>query len=207
MKRFKLLLLLLCVALLTKAQEIYNPDTDFKRNEISVSAGIGTSVEFIDAYADVFATLLVGNTTNNTYSGSYSIEYSHRINRLIGLGCIASYEHSSSDYSNIYLQGNSDFMGSQKNDYYTLIPTIKFNWLRRKYLTLYSKGGIGITYRHSKDIPSSSQSEGKVEKDDDFFFNFQESPIGIELGRTLCGFAEVGFGQQGCLIIGAKYKF
>ena len=41
----------------------------------------------------------------------------------------------------------------------------------------------------------------------DFHFNWQVSLIGIEVGKSLRGFAEGGFGEQGVLMLGLRYKF
>lgn len=38
-------------------------------------------------------------------------------------------------------------------------------------------------------------------------FTFQVSPIGVELGRTIAGFAEAGFGATGVLTLGVRARF
>jgi hypothetical protein len=46
-----------------------------------------------------------------------------------------------------------------------------------------------------------------TDKTDDEDFSFQISAIGLELGSTISGFTELGYGDQGILIVGLKCKF
>ena len=38
-------------------------------------------------------------------------------------------------------------------------------------------------------------------------FNFQVSALGVEFGRSLRGFCEAGFGEQGVFLVGLRYRF
>ena len=47
----------------------------------------------------------------------------------------------------------------------------------------------------------------KNETDNDIFFMGQVSPVGVEFGSKVRGFVEAGFGEQGIVLAGLKYKF
>jgi hypothetical protein len=88
------------------------------------------------------------------------------------------------------------------------MPEIKFNWLNTKYVTLYSKLAGGLRYSHEIYTYDPYRRRGeKYDKTDDEDFSFQISAIGLELGSTISGFTELGYGDQGILIVGLKCKF
>lgn len=66
---------------------------------------------------------------------------------------------------------------------------------------------MGITYAVAFENEKYSVSTYK-EKDSGVFPNFQISLVGAEVGsRQWRGFAEMGFGEQGILMGGLRYRF
>ena len=85
------------------------------------------------------------------------------------------------------------------------MPTVKFNFVRKKNFGLYSKAGLGVTYR-TESIDYDDGSEDYSEKA--LLFNWQLSFIGVEAGSPyMRAFAELGFGEQGIVCAGLRYKF
>ena len=85
------------------------------------------------------------------------------------------------------------------------MPAVKFNWLRKEKVGLYSKLAAGVTFTSNniKDTDKTVSSD----KDKDLMFNFQASMIGVEVGTTIRGFAEIGVGEQGLILLGLRYRF
>ena len=85
-----------------------------------------------------------------------------------------------------------------------LMPAVKFNFLRKKNVGLYSKAALGVTYR-TEYIDYDDGSKDYDEKD--FHVNWHLSFIGVEVGGPyLRGFTELGIGEQGIVCAGLRYK-
>ena len=176
-----------------------------KKNEISIGYGIGTRADAEYAIGSILtAVTTVGNMEVNNIgnSGAFSLEYVHRFNHVIGIGGIISGQQETGD-----LYSGVTKCGDIKTNYYELMPEIKFNWLNTKYVTLYSKLAGGLRYSHEIYTYDPTEGEGEIDKTDDEDFSFQISAIGLELGSTISGFTELGYGDQGILIVGLKCKF
>ena len=94
-----------------------------------------------------------------------------------------------------------------KNSYLTLMPAVKFDYLRKKHFGMYSKLAIGATLRTEK-VDYDSNIDAKDHDESDFHINWQLSLLGLEAGgQALRGFIELGFGEQGIYVIGVKYRF
>jgi len=180
-----------------------------KKNEISISYGMGirAGVEYT-AGSILTAVVTAGNVEvdNIDNSGAFSLEYVHRFNHVIGIGGIISGQQETGDLCEENVK-----MGDMTTNYCELMPEIKFNWLNTKYVTLYSKLAGGLRYSHEEDKYDYTDGDNKqvkyTDKTDDEDFSFQISAIGLELGSTISGFTELGYGDQGILIVGLKCKF
>ena len=200
MKKTLLVAIALFAALSVNAQNEVE-----KKNEISIGYGIGTRADAEYAIGSILtAVTTVGNMEVNNIgnSGAFSLEYVHRFNHVIGIGGIISGQQETGD-----LYSGVTKCGDIKTNYYELMPEIKFNWLNTKYVTLYSKLAGGLRYSHEIYTYDPTEGEGEIDKTDDEDFSFQISAIGLELGSTISGFTELGYGDQGILIVGLKCKF
>jgi hypothetical protein len=75
-----------------------------------------------------------------------------------------------------------------------------------KYFGLYSKVGVGITIMH--ETQKDDKSGGTDYSDTTVIPNIQASLLGVEGGsETFRCFVEGGFGEQGILSAGLRYKF
>ncbi len=194
MKKVFLLILLIFVVSLAKAEN------NFKKNEISVSYGIGSTAQLRDLSLNVL-TVFAFTLKSAQYYGPYSIEYNHRISKTVALGGIFSYVHSAGD-----IRFFGETVGTARDHYYTFIPAAKLYWVNGKNFALYSKVGIGLTLRTSTEMYKENDSQGKATSHK-VLLDGQASYFGIEAGTKLCGFAELGAGQQGFLLGGLRYKF
>ena len=76
---------------------------------------------------------------------------------------------------------------------------------------MYSKVGVGVSFmfEHQKDeLDSNSSAKATDETDTTIIPNLQCSLLGLEGGsEAIRGFVELGFGEQGIMLAGVKYKF
>ena len=167
------------------------------KHEIAIAYGGGSTSDGLDAYETIGTAIVTAGTatTNNEkHFGSISAEYFYKTKPWLGIGAILAYGNSTSD---LYIGKTKS--GKYKNNYYTLMPAVKFDWLRREHIGLYSKVALGATLR-AESSDDKSDSEVHV--------NWQLSALGFEFGSpAFRGFVELGFGEQGIALAGLRYKF
>ena len=157
--------------------------TEARDTEISVGYGAESAMEHIPAYSNHW------HGMNHSW-GTFSFTIDHRFaDRLwIGMG----YTISSASADNV-MQGRGGDV-----TWHGLLVNTRYEWLRRKNLTLYSHAGIGvlIAYMSPEWEPGYNITR----------FGFQASPIGVQwdLSRHAGLFAEAGYGRQGVVKVGVR---
>lgn len=199
MMKIKCLLVALFISVLmcipTQAQD----DT---RHEVSFSFGVVPNSIWIDLVNDVLTTAAGADINHSGVVGPISLEYHYRTSHLIAVGAIAAFAGHNEEQ-----ELNGALYAKSKNSYFTLMPSVKFNWLRRANWGLYSKVAAGASLRHSS-IDRERVSDKSDESDNMAFFNFQLSALGFEAGtENVLGFAELGVGEQGIALAGVRFKF
>ena len=173
------------------------------RHEISASYGAVANSTWLEAAGEFISAVLGYEYQKCSYVGPMGLEYYYHVNPLIGVGAVgvfAKYNQEEKYKDNITSIG--------KNSYFTFMPAVKFNWLRRENWGLYSKVAAGATLRHSHLDKTSKSSESTTKDENGAFFNFQISAIGIEAGgKHVLGFLEAGVGEQGIALAGIRFKF
>ena len=174
---------------------------DETKHEVAISYGIDSNSQIIDAFETIGVALVGAKLENDKFFGPISAEYFYHVKNWLGVGGILAYGINKQD---VYLLGDKD--GVIKNSYLTLMPAVKFDWLRKKHFGMYSKLAVGATLRNEKY--DSDDASTKDDSDSEVHVNWQASLLGIEAGGpTVRGFAELGFGEQGIVLVGMRYKF
>lgn len=175
------------------------------RHEIAISYGTVPNSMWIDILTDVIPAMFGEDYEDYKCVGPIGLEYFYHTSPLIGVGAVAVFATNNEDgyYDNA--------LSSHINrTYFTFMPSVKFNWLRKKNWGLYSKLALGTTYTHfvNKDYDEQGhKSEEKITAND-LLFNFQVSLLGFEAGGShVRGFLELGMGEQGVALAGVRYKF
>ena len=178
---------------------------DEPKNELAVGYGAVSSSNVLDVFVDVVSAMFGARYQNDKFLGPFSAEYFYHVSPLVGVGGIGVYNHHSQDV----LQSD-EVTGERTSDYITIMPAVKFNWLRKNHWGLYSKAAVGASLSHSseEDYDDNGKLNGEKKNSNDVFFNFQATLIGVEAGsRQVRGFFELGVGEQGILLGGVRYKF
>lgn len=173
------------------------------KNEISLGYGFISSSNALDVFKDAVGAIFGARYENGKFIGPLSAEYFYHVSPLVGVGGIGVYSHHKQDVIQ-----NEEVTGKQISNYYTIMPAVKFNWLRKRQWSMYSKLGAGYTHANYSTTGKDSSGSYTRSTSNDNFFNFQVSLVGIEAGsRNVRGFAELGFGEQGVVHGGMRFRF
>ena len=152
------------------------------KHEIGVSYGVGAFTDINSSYIDGIFT---GKQTK--YIGAFGAEYFYRPKSALGVGIVGTF-------------GTCKWAGSDKarTKYFSIMPAVKYNWMNREHISLYSKVALGVLIG-MENIDSQDKTKAA--------FAWQASVMGAEFGSAFRGFLELGFGEQGLLVAGLRYKF
>lgn len=196
-------LVLLAMMLFSLCFEGKADDWTDLQHEVSLSYGGLPVADMLDYYNNYFKPPL---SITDLYDdkgkfGSLNISYLFYPEENWGFGLVYSYTNSDKRITN-----QTDIVGDFFNSFHTICPSFKYNWYRYDFVTLYSRLNAGVTiatakasYINEKNLPDESN---KVKA----FFMYQVSPVGIEVGRQIAGFVEVGFGHMGTVMAGLRYR-
>ena len=170
------------------------------RHEVAVAIGGLSNSNWMNAFEDILDAPVSSayDKRNSKYFGTISAEYFYHLNQTVAVGGIVGYGHRSYD---LYSKDTDTFSGKSTSNYFTLMPSVKFNWVQGRHFGFYSKLAFGATLRTEKDS-QIDYSKSKIHA------NWQASLLGLEAGgRSVRAFAELGVGEQGVLLGGVRYKF
>ena len=195
MKKLMMIATMLVAALSASAQ---NEDL---RNEVSLSYGFGSASVIGDGIGEGFVRAIFSDTENENdfIFGPISIEYfRHFNNPRLAIGGILSYSKWDTD---ILKRSSKEKVGECKRSFFSIMPSIKYYWINKNSFGLYSKAAAGAGFLSTKEKGQNNSSDSGT------YFMFQLSLAGVEFGSAFRGFAEFGFGNQGILMAGVRYKF
>lgn len=206
MKRLLLLAILLLSPSLILAAEpgaapLQKPKIPFqKQHEVRLSAGAWpTTTDLSLPYFinKIDRTRIYESPTYAT--GAFTLSYDYRFKRWFDLGvALGYYGEFGSTYSNV----DNSKIGNNSSQYISIMPVVRFTWLNRPWVRMYSSLGVGMVVK-----TGSTYSGLKQYRFNETGWCAQFSPFGISVGRALFGYAEVGVGMHGALIVGIGYKF
>lgn len=138
-------------------------------------------------YTQMDATDMHDGGKINTAWGAVTAGFDFKINPKMWIG--PSYTFSSADYKH-----------SDANAYYHVIMlNARYGYYKNSIVNLYAKVGLGADITH---ISWDGDSKNKG------YFAFQIVPVGasVDISRNVAMFGELGFGAQGLLQVGFKFK-
>ena len=199
MKKF---LVMAAVAMMTAMS--VNAQCEDLKNEVSLSYGLGSLSQFGDGLGEGLSMALFSNTEydDGFILGPISAEYFRYLNNpRLAIGGLVSYSKWDSDI--LKKGGSHEKVGERNRSYFSVMPAIKWYWTNKNNFDLYSKAAVGAAFLSSteKDLSGNSKDDSGT------YFMFQLSLIGAEFGKQFRGFAELGFGNQGFVQAGIRYKF
>ena len=181
-------LILSTLTLLIAASAFAQP---MRNNEIGISYGLsGTNlvIGILNSFDAVFSEE-ASETPVRSSSGVIGVEYFRRLGDLVSIGGGLTYFNTSNNVS-------ASDPTKRKGNYFSVMPAVKLHWYQREWFSAYSKFAVGLKI-------SSVNTEEKVEAG----VCAHASLLGLEVGRGLRGFTELGIGRQGFIQLGLRYRF
>lgn len=195
MKKF---ILALSLAFLTISPSLMAQETEDLRDEISVGYGYVTLYQTAFVLGGVFATVFSAGYAHMgdfVMPGALSIGYDRKLTDVCTIGAVSTYEY----VSYTVRDKNNDVTDHSKQNIVSIMPSLKLYWFRHPRFAMYSKiaGGGAASFAKSDDGGSAT-----------FTWAAQVSPISMEFGASaLRGYVETGFGFQGLVSAGLRYRF
>lgn len=196
------------------------------RHEIGVTIGAGATTEIFSGLSDLMGIAISAAVTSaitggmgtgyynygdEKYIPNLSAEYYYHVNKTIGVGGFVAFNGMDRDMYVTWTNNTNNTKSTSKTGVarrrnLSVIPAAKFDWLRTKNFGMYTKAGIGVSIM--RETQKDDIEGGTDYSDTDLVPNVQLSLLGLEGGTEhIRAFAELGFGEQGILLAGLKYKF
>ncbi|MBQ6202545.1 MAG: hypothetical protein IJK46_00415 [Prevotella sp.] len=183
-----------------------NAQNEDLKHEIGVSYGGGISLIADGIGNAVGRGLWEGITgyewTNDKQFGTLAVEYFYHTNDpKLAVGGIVTYSQYGED---VVKKDSRQVTGERTRRYISVMPSVKYYWVNKNHFGLYTKVAAGAMLLSEK---SKDKEINKDESNSKIYFMGQLSPVGVEFGGKFRGFVEAGFGEQGIVLAGLKYKF
>jgi hypothetical protein len=204
-----------CMALSASGQTAGQPEGKKSRhlkqnelpNEVSLGYGYGSlfmTNPYVSHSFEGYPT--IDNQKDGYTIGALTIGYNRGLTRVLTFGFTGS-------YMNLYYDGNytsSDgtytiYRAYIYDNIFSGIAVITFNYVNRPVVRLYSAVGLGVAIAFST-VTGTGPESVKVTKRQ-LLPGWQLTLIGIRVGHSLGGFAEIGVGTNATLSAGISYKF
>ena len=186
-------------------------------NQTTLAEGIGEGLGKAMASMMTFGLYDASKTSKDEKtSPAYTVQYLYRVSPNLKIGGAVTYQHTSYTLSVKNKDtGAYDDVAKNRNNYFTVMPTVKASWFDKKNISLYSKvaAGVCIAFKDSKVKSGVSDEDAKtllkeVETKKGTRFGYQVSPIGCEFGsKNIRAFVELGYGFQGLGLAGLSIQF
>lgn len=164
--------------------------------DIGVSYGTDYDRYFPDNLSDIYDMELT-YAGQKYITGAVSAGYTYDIKQWLSAGGTLSYFGL---YQNFYDKPTDVELVSRNSHNLSITAMLRFTYLNRRYVRLYSQIGIGLgmATTEGKGTPSSTK----------FHLTGHLTPFGIAVGSKVFGFGEfLGAGNQGFVVLGVGYKF
>lgn len=184
----KMILMVVAAMMVTMSANAQNSEL---KNEIGLYYGFGSASNVVSSLTAAFSGA-VGDQSN--FWGPVGIEYYYHVTPVVGVGGMASVAGCNVGNKN----GQTDFTET----FITVMPAVKFNWLRKEYFGMYSGVAAGIMF-----VSADTKGDPTVKGESKVYFMGNATALGLEFGGAFRGFAELGFGEKGFLCAGIRYKF
>lgn len=171
---------------------------DELKHEVGVFYGLGSASDILSTLTSAFA---AAAGDQSSWWGPVGVEYYYHLTPVVGLGAVAEYAKCKA------MDDKAKVVGLNET-FITVMPSVKFNWLRKKHFGMYSGLSAGVMLL-SMSVDDKVKASNPDAKDETLTrFMFQATALGAEFGgEQFRGFVEAGFGEKGMLCAGLRYKF
>lgn len=171
---------------------------DESKNELGVFYGFQSASNILSM---ITSSISAAAGDQSSFWGPVGLEYYYHTSPVVAVGAVAAYAGCKAE----------DEKTRQKDlteTFITVMPSMKFNWLRKRNFGMYSALSAGLMFisvscnDNAKAVDTNAKDETLTS------FIFQATALGLEFGgEQFRGFAEAGLGEKGLLCAGLRYKF
>ena len=169
-----------------------------EKNEIGVFYGTGSASDILSFYTSVFS---AAAGEQSSWWGPIGVEYYYHVSPVVGVGAVATIAGCKAEDSKTHQKDLTE-------TYFTVMPSVKFNWLRKKHFGMYSALSAGVMFCKISCNDNAKANDPDAKDETKTSFVFQATALGAEFGgEQFRGFVEAGVGEKGLLCAGLRYKF
>ena len=170
---------------------------DFK-HEVGVFYGFESAS---NVFSVVTSAISAAAGDQSSFWGPVGVEYYYNVSPVVGLGAVAAYAGCKAEDDKTHKEDLTE-------SFLTVMPSVKFNWLRKKHFGMYSALSAGAMFVSVKCNDNAKAADPDAKDETVTSFMFQATAIGAEFGgEQFRGFVEAGVGEKGVLCAGLRYKF
>lgn len=191
-----------------QAQPHWNADKSFYRHEFRLGVSDPLGFTYL---RELFGSSILGepidgiSPTKQIFTPVFSMDYHYRASKWFWLGLTAGY--------NLYKEkgyGEPENLTWQyKEHHFLIMPSLRFSYLNRPHLTLYSGLSVGLYIKHGREYRDDDCLIRPITTDHNRVFSaFQLTAFGLKAGaKHWFGSFEAGFGIKGIVNFGVGYEF
>ena len=179
-------------------------------NEIGVDAGPASLVGgFIYGSVGFFSAIgggLSHKPVDMKYHGNYGLHYYYQVKPWCQVGVKFTVEsmrliHYSDTLRTTITRVDKDVL-------FALMPSVRFTYLNRPWVRLYSGVDVGCGYLWSGTTSYESKDEGEEgSKNKNFLFAFNVTAFGVNVGKKFYGLFELNAGYDAIVKVGIGARF
>ena len=171
---------------------------DELKHEVGVFYGVGSASNL---FSVITSSISAAAGDQSSFWGPIGAEYYYHVTPVIGVGAVAAYAGCKAEDKKSHKDDLSE-------TFLTFMPSVKFNWLRKKHFGMYSGLSAGAMFVSVSANDNAKASDPDAKDETATVFMFQATALGVEFGgEALRGFVEAGLGEKGEFCAGLRYKF
>ena len=171
---------------------------DELKHEVGVFYGVGSASNL---FSVIMSSISAAVGDQSSFWGPIGAEYYYHVSPVVGLGAVAAYAGCKAEDKKSHKDDLSE-------TFLTFMPSVKFNWLRKKHFGMYSGLSAGVRFVSVSANDNAKASDPDAKDETATVFMFQATALGVEFGgEALRGFVEAGLGEKGEFCAGLRYKF
>ena len=171
---------------------------DELKHEVGAFYGVGSVSNLFSA---ITSSISAAAGDQSSFWGPIGVEYYYHVSPVVGLGAVAAYAGCKAEDEKTHKDDLSE-------TFLTFMPSVKFNWLRKKHFGMYSGLSAGVMFLSVSANDNAKASDPDAKDETLISFMFQATALGVEFGsEAFRGFVEAGLGEKGEICAGLRYKF
>ncbi|MBR4648469.1 MAG: hypothetical protein IKO75_15285, partial [Bacteroidales bacterium] len=191
-----------------QAQPHWNDDKSLCRHEFRLGVSDPLGFTYL---RELFASPILGepidgvSPTKQIFTPVLSLDYHYRASKWFWLGLTAGY--------NLYKENGygepENLTWQYKEHHFLIMPSLRFSYLNRPHLTLYSGLAVGLYIKHGREYRDDDFLIEPITIDHNRVFSaFQLTAFGVKAGaKHWFGSFELGAGIKGFVNLGVGYEF